>query len=165
MAPNDHRPAAADPRIIPLRPQARGPADFAAVVARLAAAARDRGPAGVTVSLDTDAAHAPDADPAAVAAPLGRLLDAACAAAAAPAPRGACPRPREVVITTIDTGDALEIEVADSAADAARQQAAVADLRSLVDRSGWSLSLAACPDGGTAVTLRIPRRRSRSLAA
>jgi hypothetical protein len=70
-----------------------------------------------------------------------------------------------VVVTTIDTGDALEIEVADSAADAARQQAAVADLRPLVDRAGWGLSLAACPDGGTAVTLRIPRRRGRSLAA
>ena len=168
MAPTEHPSPDAEPRIIPLRPHARGPRDtsvFRDAVVRLSAAARDRGPAGVTVSLDVDVAHAPDAEPAALAGPLGRLLDAACAAAAAPAPRGECPRLSEVVVTTIDTGDALEIEVADSAADAARQQAAVADLRPLVDRAGWGLSLAACPDGGTAVTLRIPRRRGRSLAA
>jgi len=72
---------------------------------------------------------------------------------------------REVVVTTVDTGTALEIEVADSAADVSRQEAAVAELQPLVARAGWTLSTAPCPEGGLAVTLRIPRRRSRSLAA
>jgi hypothetical protein len=163
MPPTEPRPAGDEPRIIRLRP-ARDPAAFHAAVSRLAAAARAR-VAEVTVCLDVAEAHAPEADPQAVAGPLGQLLDAACAAAAAPAPRGESPTLREVVVTTIDTGDALEIEVADSAADPSRQRAAVADLRPLVERAGWGLSLAACPDGGTAVTLRIPRRRGRSLAA
>lgn len=163
MSSTEHRPTSDEPRIIPLRP-ARDPAWFHAAVSRLAAAVRERVPA-VSVSLDVTEAHAPEADAPAVAGPLGRLLEAACAAAAAPAPRGESPTLREVVVTTIDTGDAVEIEVADSAADASRQRAAVAELRSVVERAGWGLSLAACPDGGTAVTLRIPRRRGRSLAA
>jgi hypothetical protein len=68
MAPTEHPSPDAEPRIIPLRPHARGPRDtsvFRDAVVRLAAAARDRGPAGVTVSLDVDVAHAPDAEPAA----------------------------------------------------------------------------------------------------
>lgn len=163
MPPTEHRPAGDPPRILPLR-AGLPPAGFHAAVSRLAAAARDRAPA-VTVSLDVAEAHAPEPDAQAVAGPLGRLLEAACAAAASPAPRGESPTLREVVVTTIDTGDAVEIEVADSAADSSRQKAAVADLRPLVERAGWGLSLAACPDGGTAVTLRIPRRRGRSIAA
>jgi hypothetical protein len=115
----------------------------------------------VTISLDVPDAHAADAAPDAVAAPLRRLLEAACAAMAAPA----SPAVREVLVTTVDTGAALEIEVADSAADVSRQEAAVAELRPLVERAGWTLSSAACPDGGLAVTLRIPRRRGRSRVA
>jgi hypothetical protein len=119
----------------------------------------------VTISLDVPDAHAADAAPDAVAAPLRRLLEAACAAMAVPASRGACPTVREVLVTTVDTGAALEIEIADSAADVSRQEAAVVELRPLVERAGWTLSSAACPDGGLAVTLRIPRRRGRSRVA
>lgn len=170
MASIEHDAAASEPRIIPLRTPAGHPAGgFRDLVARLAAAAvaASRGPgrAAVTVSLDVSDAHHPGTDIAALAGTLGRLLEAACVAAATPPPRGGGPRRPEVLVTTVDTGDAIEIEVADSAAADGRQEAVVRDLRPLAERAGWGLSSCGCPDGGTAVTLRIPRRRGRSLAA
>lgn len=170
MAPSDRPPTGATPRIIPLRPHRQPvPADHALrdAIARAAAdAVRSiHGLPPVTISVDVAADHAADAATPAVAARLRRLLDAACAAVAASGPRGEGPTLREVVVTSVDTGDALEIEVADSAADVSHQQAAIAELRPQVERDGWTLAAAACPEGGLAVTLRIPRRRGRSLAA
>ena len=170
MAPSDRSPGHAAPRIIPMRSHARPEQDALTLRGTLGRVAADvarsiHGLPTVTISLDVPDAHAADAAPEAVATPLRRLLEAACAAVVAPAPRGECPQMREVLVTTVDTGAALEIEVADSAADVSRQEAAVAELRPLIERSGWTLSSAPCPDGGLAVTLRIPRRRGRSRAA
>ena len=170
MAHSDRSPGRAAPRIIPMRPHGRpehGEHTLRGALGRVVAdvARSIHGLPPVAISLDVPDSHAADAAPEAVVAPLRRLLEVACAAVVAPAPRGECPQVREVLVTTVDTGDALEIEIADSAADVSRQQAAVAELKSLVERSGWTLSSAACPDGGLAVTLRIPRRRGRSRAA
>lgn len=172
MARSDRspKPKSAAPRIIPMRSPVRPEQDGHTLRGALGRVAADvarsvHGLPTVTISLDVPDAHAADAAPEAVAAPLRRLLEAACAAVVAPAARGECPPVREVVVTTVDTGTALEIEVADSAADVSRQEAAVVELQSLVARAGWTLSSAPCPDGGLAVTLRIPRRRGRSLAA
>jgi hypothetical protein len=170
MTPSDRSPGRAAPRIIPMRPHPRPEQAEPTLRGALARAAADvarsvHGLPTVTISLDVPDAHTADAAPEAVAAPLRRLLEAACMAMAAPASRGACPAVREVLVTTVDTGAALEIEVADSAADVSRQEAAVAEIRPLVEQAGWTLSSAACPDGGLAVTLRIPRRRGRSRVA
>jgi hypothetical protein len=68
----------------------------------------------------------------------------------------------EVVVTAVDTGAAVEIEVADSG----NARAAVAnELETSAARLGGSLLVTACPEGGTAVTLRLPRRRARGMAA
>ena len=170
MASSDRSPRRAAARIIPMRPHARLESDAHTLRGALGRVAADvarsvHGLPTVTISLDVPDAHAADAAPEAIAAPLRRLLEAACAAVVAPAPRGECPPVREVLVTTVDTGGALEIEVADSAADVSRQEAAVAEIRPLVERAGWKLSAVACPDGGLAVTLRIPRRRGHSRAA
>jgi hypothetical protein len=170
MTPSERSPGHAAPRIIPMRPHPRpehAEPTLRGALARVAAdvARSVHGLPTVTISLDVPDAHAADAAPDAVAAPLRRLLEAACAAMAAPASRGACPVVREVLVTTVDTGAALEIEVADSAADVSRQEAVVAELRPQVEHLGWTLSTAPCPEGGLAVTLRMPRRRRRSLAA
>lgn len=166
----DRSPTGEPPRIIPWRPHGSSDHDgrqLRGLIAGLAAevARSIRGLPVVRISVDVGDTHVADADPASFTGPLRRLLTAACAAAAAPAASSEFPQSREVVVTTVDTGDALEIEVADSAADVSRQQAVVAELRPQVERDGWTLSTAACPDGGLAVTLRIPCRRGRSLAA
>jgi hypothetical protein len=168
----DRSPTGATPRIIPWRPHGSPERDgqsLRGVIAGLAAevARSIRGLPIVRISVDVGDAHVADAEPEieSLAAPLRRLMTAACAAAAAPAPASEFPRPREVVVTSVDTGDALEIEVADSAADVSRQEAVVAELRPQVEHLGWTLSSAPCPEGGLAVTLRMPRRRRRSLAA
>jgi hypothetical protein len=170
MAPSDRSSGSAAARIIPLRSPVRPELDERTLRGALGRIAADvarsvHGLPTLTISLDVADDHAADAAPEAVAVPLRRLLEAACTAVVAPGPGGACPRVREVVVTTVDTGSALEIEVADSATDVSRQEAVVAELQPLAARAGWTLSAVACPDGGLAVTLRIPRRRGRSLAA
>ena len=100
---------------------------------------------------------------------------------------------REVVVTSIDVGDAIEIEVADSGPalsdpvrkwlnDPARNDHAFNSLRASGDTpEGAGLALAAvraataridgtlraanCPEGGVAITLRLPRRQAQRLAA
>ena len=166
----DRSPAGEPPRIIAWRPHGSPDRDGQALRGLITGLAAEvarsiRGLPVVRISVDVGDAHVADADTASFTDPPRRLITAACAATAAPAPPSEFPQRREVVVTTIDTGDALEIEVADSAADVSRQQAVVADVRPHVERAGCTLSTAACPDGGLAVTLRIPRRRGRSLAA
>jgi C4-dicarboxylate-specific signal transduction histidine kinase len=100
---------------------------------------------------------------------------------------------REVVVTSVDVGDAIEIEVADSGPaladpvrkwlnDPARSDHAFNDLHASGDTpEGAGLALAAvraataridgtlwaanCPEGGVAITLRLPRRQAQRLAA
>lgn len=103
--------------------------------------------------------------------------------------RDECDAPllREVVVTSVDVGDAIEIEVADSGpslapavrtwlgetADVARASTpapdgaglALAAVRAAVARIGGTVSAANCPEGGVAITLRLPRRQAGRLAA
>jgi hypothetical protein len=78
------------------------------------------------------------------------------------------PVAREVVVTSIEYADAIEIEVADSGplcppttADAIPEPA----IQRLLDQVGGRLTTAACPEGGRALTLRLPHRRLRRMAA
>ena len=160
--PTQRGPAAhADARILamPTVGGLRGLLEAAVTEALAAAPGAD-----VRVTLDVAAEHAIHDDPAAIRRAILPLLRDAVEAAAEPAPRGEGPRLREVVVTTVDTGEALEIEVADSGA-AVRVVTGSPDVRSVVERLGATVTAVGCPEGGTAVTLRLPRRRARSMAA
>jgi len=68
------------------------------------------------------------------------------------------------VVTGIDTADAFELEIADSGSAPVddRSLAACCDL---ARRCGAEITAMRCPEGGTAVTLRLARRRARRHAA
>jgi hypothetical protein len=68
---------------------------------------------------------------------------------------------REVVITSIDTGTALEIEVADSGPP--RTVSSID--HGAAERLGGGLVVVPCAEGGTAVTLSLPRRVAMARAA
>jgi hypothetical protein len=163
MTPTHRVPVDDAPRILPLRPQdATGLRSMLESIASDAVgAARGRGLGGVTISIDVAEEHVPNADREAVASLLRTLVNAAVESAAAPADGRECPPLHEVTVTSVDTGAAIEIEVADSGAAAAR----LAEVEPLAERCGGSLLVAACPEGGTAVTVRFPHRRGRSMAA
>jgi len=94
---------------------------------------------------------------------------------------------REVVVTSVDVGDAIEIEVADSGpalSDSVRTWLndsanglhgpnatpegtglAIAAVRAAAARIDGTLHAANCPEGGVAITLRLPRRQAQRLAA
>lgn len=92
------------------------------------------------------------------------------------------PQMREIVVTSIDYPDAIEIEVADSGPglwgqtqsrlfepgfttkpDGAGLSLAAAS--ALVEQLGGTLHAANCPEGGTAFTLRLPQKRASRMAA
>ena len=97
------------------------------------------------------------------------------------------PSLREVVVTSVDVGHAIEIEVADSGpalSDSVRTWLndsgeglhgpdvtpegaglALAAVRAAAARIGGTLHAANCPEGGVAITLRLPRRQAQRLAA
>jgi hypothetical protein len=154
--------------LLPLRPASAGEplADLlGSLVADLTADRRRRGLPDVRIELDVASDHMLPTEPAMIRAGLAPLLAAACdAAAASPAGRG--PRLREVLITSVATAAGLELEVADSGpGPAGIPAAAVAAARLFAGRCGGDVLLAACPEGGAAVTLRLPRRRRQSRAA
>lgn len=99
------------------------------------------------------------------------LLRASCQAAAlARGVGGTNPRLCEVVVTSVDTGSAIEIEVAHSGEESghtltAATVVALGKARALAEWCGGGVAVAACPEGGLAITLRIPHRRVRGLAA
>jgi hypothetical protein len=125
----------------------------------------------IPVETDIAAGHATSIDADTLRACLLPLVRAACQATALSlGTPGGSPGLTEVVVTSIDTGTAIEIEVADSGTgspgDAApATEAAVAKVRALADRYGGGVEVAACPEGGLAVTLRFPHRRVRGMAA
>jgi len=166
-----HEPAsaAAPSDLLPLRPVRIGVslADLLATIAAdVAADRRSRGLPPVTIGVDAAAGHALPGDVATLRAGLLPLVAAACEAAAGAALASDAPRLREVVITAVETGHGLEIEVADSGpGPVALAAAPLAAARSLSERLGGDVQVAACPEGGTAVTLRFPPRRQQSLAA
>lgn len=146
-------------------------------------------PGRPTVSVRLDVSERHDVPLSADAALLRRavepLVRRAIESAAAGAREGAGPACREVIITGVDLGDAFEIEVADSGPalsaglrlwlggaaaavdDTAPEDAGFALIaaRTAAARIGGTLHAAACPEGGVAVTLRLPRRLARRLVA
>ena len=131
------------------------------LVATAVAAARRDAPA-VRFACDIDPQLARCGDPQPLARLLEGLVQQAVAAAVVPDPQSDLPSLCEVVVTALDAGAAVEVEVADSGA--ARASVAT-DLETMATRLGGSLLVTACPEGGTAVTLRLPRRRARGMAA
>ena len=145
---------------------------------------RAAGLAPPTASLEVCGDRGIDDDPQLVRGVLAPLVCRAFVAAAAAAAPSDAPPLREVLVTSIDLGDSVEIEVADSgpwlaapvrewlATPASRREDAPADaglaLATAVTaavRIGGTLSAANCPEGGVAITLRLPRRRAHRLAA
>jgi len=159
--PRDHGPADAGPDLLPLRP-AVGislKAVLEGIVDAVLAGHRSRQRPDVAVSIDA-AARVPATAVAGLSDLLAPLLAAACEAASAAV------RLREVVITAVETPAALEIEVADSGAGHSPGTADLTGrLAPLAGRLGGDLTACDCPEGGTAITLRLPHRRTGSLAA
>jgi hypothetical protein len=156
MAPlRDQGPADAGPDLLPLRPG--GGISLKAVLDGIVDAVL----AGHRSRQRLDAAvRVPATAVAGLSDLLAPLLAAACEAASAAV------RLREVVITAVETPAALEIEVADSGAGHSPGTADLTGrLAPLAGRLGGDLTARDCPEGGTAITLRLPHRRTGSLAA
>ncbi|MFM7136884.1 MAG: ATP-binding protein [Planctomycetota bacterium] len=162
--PSRHRRIADEPHLLPLRTAATGrPLTdlLAPLVAAIAAERHDRGLPPVDVTLDTAAGLVTAAE----AGPLGDLLrslmEQACQSAAA-----APPRLREVVVTSVVGPAGFEIEVADSGPEPASGRRSFGSVvRPLAERLGGTLDCRGCPEGGTAVTLHLPRRGQQRQAA
>jgi len=123
----------------------------------------DRGIPDCHVTLDVADRHVLQVDPSTVRDILAGLLLRAFDNAARPAAASDAPHVREIVVTSIEHAHAIEIEVADSGP--VSSVTADAALEPLVAAVGGMLSVAACPEGGRAVTLRLPHRRLRRQAA
>lgn len=124
------------------------------------------------ISLDVPEGHAVHADPVLVRRVLETLLENAVEAAGDGG---------EVVVTSVEYADAIEIEVADSGpgltsharawifepgftTKADGSGVALASASSLVDQLGGTIDAADCPDGGSAFTIRLPHGRRRLAA-
>ena len=125
------------------------------------------------IELDVAEGHAVHADPLLMRRVLEPLLLNAIEAAG---PTG------DVVVTSVEYADAIEIEVADSGAGLSPRARAwlfepgfttksggaglgLAAASSIVDQLGGTIEAANCPDGGSAFTVRLPHGRRRRLAA
>jgi hypothetical protein len=151
-----------EPRILPLA--ASRAASVRAVVdplVRRHAAAH----VGVHVSLDAGEGHEFDADPVAVRELLEPLVAAAFASAARPARETDGPCLHEVDVVVVATADGLEVEIADSGPDEPFAARLPAHVRDVAARCGAELRMSPCAAGGTAVTIRFPRRSVRRQAA
>lgn len=112
------------------------------------------------ILVEVDRGHTVDADAAAVRRVLGILIRDAVAAAAGPLDASDVPTIREVLITSVQTDDSIEIEVADSSATSGDTIGmATAAAESMTERLGGMLRVYRCPEGGKAVTVSLPRRR------
>lgn len=161
MPPCDEDRPVEGPHLLPLWPLPSGgglAGLLAAVVAQVASERQARGLPPVTVTLDASAGRVAPTDLDALRDAVAPLVAAACEAAAS-----APPRLREVVVTTVDTAAALEIEVADSGTGTV--PAALAAARPAAAGLGGTIAAVRCPDGGLAVTLRLPHHRLKSRAA
>jgi len=124
------------------------------------------------VTLDVPEGHAVHADPALVRRVLETLLVNAIDAAGVGG---------EVVVTSVEYADAIEIEVADSGPGLTTHArawlfepgfttktdgsgVALAAASSLVDQLGGTIDATDCPDGGSAFTIRLPHGRRRLAA-
>jgi len=159
--PHHDSPADDGPDIIPL-PSPTGGVTVATLLETLAArVVADRNAAGrplVGIAIQAAEGWIAGTELGPLRDAVRLLLEAACdASAAAPV------RLREVTITAVETRAAIEIEVAD--AGDGPPATALAAVRPRAEWLGGSLATAACPEGGVAATLRLPRRRAQSRAA
>jgi len=166
----------------------------AAIVADCVRTWREQGrqPLEVTVDVEPQHERAIAAEPPLVRRALEPLIRRAFESATELDASRASQPLREIVVTSIDLGDAIEVEVADcgpSLADpvrrwlnqsahdqAARGSSAVGTapegtglaliaIRAAASRLAGTLHAAHCPEGGVALTLRLPRRQARRMAA
>lgn len=162
------------PRLLPLR--GAPTTTLGELLAPLLAAARQqRGGRRVTVTCDVDASLTIDGDAETLGRAVAVLLRRAVDAALVSDPESDLPPLREVVVTAVRTPLAVEIEVADSgpaiphSGGVARvktvRDGLVAEAETLVARCGGTLAVGGCPEGGVAVTLRLPHRKARGMAA
>lgn len=124
--------------------------------------ARHRTGRECSVTIDVPGAHVIHADPDLLTAMLGQLVDRARRATDAAVGVGL----HEVVVTSVLLPDAIELEVADSGpSPSAVDRAWLERQADTARRLGGTLDVRACPEGGTAVTLRFPRRLTERRAA
>lgn len=155
-----------EPRILPL-PAAQA-SSLREVLESVVAEIRQRAEtpaARVRVTLDVPAGQVVDADPVLFRHAVEGLVTAAFAAAVRPGDASDAPRVREVVVTSIDAADDFELEVAGSGSRTAADAGSLAGARALAERCGGEIVIAECPEGGTAVTIRLSRRRVLRKAA
>jgi K+-sensing histidine kinase KdpD len=166
---------------------------LAKILADCARVRREQGrpPLAATLDVATHHEQALVAEPTLVRRVLEPLIRRAMESAAEPDATCESPGVREVVITSIDVGSAIEIEVAVSGpalpdpvrrwlnetADGFHAPSiapgiapdgaglALAAIRAAAARIDGTLSAANCPEGGVAITLRLPRRQAQRLAA
>lgn len=119
----------------------------------------------VHVTCDVPPGHDVDVDPTLVRDLLEPIVAAAFAAATGPHDASDGPPLREVDVTVVSTADALEIEIADSGADRPAAACVPVGVADLAFRCGAELKATPCAAGGTAVTVRFPRRFARRQAA
>lgn len=147
------------PRILPLVPPGLDVRELLESIV----AGRPRSPM-VRLTLDVSIDVRVAVDAGAFRNAVERLLASACAAAC-DTQRGEGPPVHEVVVTAIDGPEAFELEIADSGRSASFDERCPTVVRQLVDRCGGTVSVADCPEGGAAVTIRLPRRSVRRQAA
>ena len=171
------------------RSAVQSPGLIASILADCARVRREQGrpPLAATLDVATQHEQALVADATLVRRVLEPLIRRAMESAAQPRARCESPVVGEVVVTSIDVGSAIEIEVADSGPslpDAVRTWLnetmesecspsvapdgtglALAAVRAAAARIDGTLSAANCPEGGVAITLRLPRRLAQRLAA
>ena len=156
MTPTDPH----DRMILPMVPP-RGLLE--AILEEVRTVCAERGIADCHVTLDVADRHVLQVDPATVRDILAGLLLRAFENAARPSASSDAPHVREIVVTSVEHADAIELEVADSGPPSSLESDDA--LAPLVAAVGGGLSVAACPEGGRAVTLRLPHRRLRRRAA
>lgn len=162
---------------------------LATILADCGRVRREQGRPPLAATLDVSAHHeqAIGADPSLVRRVLEPLIRRAMESATQPEATGQSPAVREIVVTSVDVGSAIEIEVADSGpalpepvrrwlsdtADGIHASSitpdgaglALAAVRAAAARIDGTLSAANCPEGGVAITLRLPRRQAQRMAA
>ena len=143
----------------------------AAVVDDLQRQAADSGRPLPKLSVDVAADHQLPADVSALRSLLEQGLSEAVRATAASSTMA---RTAEVVLTSVQYPDRLELEIADSGPARVERQAAgglfgdglaTDGAQSLLDRLAAAVRLDDCPEGGVALTLSIPLAVARRAAA
>ena len=194
MTPSSHHrrpdsPGRGLPSVLAHQPFHQHQGLLAAIVADCARVRREQGRHPLSATLDVERHHEQSllADPALVRRALEPLVRRAFESAAESLSGYESPVVREVIVTSVDVGDAIEIEVADSGPSLpegvrtwlnqttqsppetgfAPEGAglALAAVRAAVARINGTLHAANCPEGGVAITLRLPRLQSQRLAA